>query len=66
MELRFDGKVVVVTGSTSGIGRATAVAFAQAGASVVVSGRREREGRETVRRAEAVGGQATFIRRRRA
>jgi len=39
----FAGKVVLITGETSGIGRATAVAFAEQGANVVVSGRREKE-----------------------
>ena len=41
MRISYDGKVAVVVGATSGIGRATAVAFAQAGAKVVVAGRRE-------------------------
>jgi NADP-dependent 3-hydroxy acid dehydrogenase YdfG len=37
-----------VTGATSGIGRATAIAFGKQGATVVVTGRREKEGRETL------------------
>ncbi len=41
---RFDGKVALVTGATSGIGRATALAFARAGGTLVAAGRREREG----------------------
>ena len=40
----FSGKVALVTGATSGIGRATAIEFARAGAKVVLTGRREREG----------------------
>ena len=42
-------KVGLVTGGTSGIGRDTAVFFAKAGAKVVVAGRRELEGRETIK-----------------
>lgn len=57
----FKDRVALVTGGTSGIGRATAVAFARAGAKVVVSGRRDEEGRETVRRIEAVGGTGLFV-----
>jgi len=59
---RFQGKVALVTGATSGIGRATAVAFAQEGASVVVAGRREAEGGDTVRAIEREGAKALFVR----
>ena len=45
----FAGKVVLITGGTSGIGQATAIAFGAAGARVAVSGRRQAEGEETVR-----------------
>jgi NAD(P)-dependent dehydrogenase (short-subunit alcohol dehydrogenase family) len=58
----FSGKVALVTGGTSGIGKATAIEFARAGAKVVVSGRREKEGAEVVRQIKKLGGDAAFIR----
>jgi NAD(P)-dependent dehydrogenase (short-subunit alcohol dehydrogenase family) len=58
----FEGKVALVTGGGSGIGRAAAMALAEAGAKVVVSGRREAEGFETVALIKKAGGQGTFIR----
>lgn len=58
----FQGKVALVTGATSGIGRATAIAFGKRGATVVVTGRREQEGRETLDVVRAGGGDGAFIR----
>jgi NAD(P)-dependent dehydrogenase (short-subunit alcohol dehydrogenase family) len=58
----FSGKVALVTGGTSGIGKRTAVAFAEAGAKVVVSGRREKEGAQVVNEIEKIGGDAAFVR----
>ncbi len=59
---RFDGKVALVTGATSGIGRATALAFARAGARVVIAGRREIEGKATAEAIERLGAEALFVR----
>lgn len=58
----LENKVALVTGGTSGIGRATAVALAREGAKVVVAGRRESEGTETVKQIQAAGGQGLFVR----
>lgn len=58
----FQDKVVLITGGTSGIGRATALAFAGEGAKVVVAGRRENEGAESVALVEQAGGQGLFVR----
>ncbi len=59
---RLEGKVAVVTGSTSGIGRATAICLAGEGAKVVVTGRNEERGGITVETIRRQGGQAVFVR----
>ena len=58
---QFEGKVAIVTGGTSGIGRATAIAYAREGAKVAVTGRREEKGAETVEMIKEVGGEGLFI-----
>jgi NAD(P)-dependent dehydrogenase (short-subunit alcohol dehydrogenase family) len=54
--------VVLITGALTGIGRATAVAFAKDGARVVASGRREAEGKALEAELRSLGAEATFIR----
>src|SRR5438034_3945872 len=59
---KLNGKVALVTGGTSGIGKATAIAFARAGAKVVLTGRREKEGAQVVAEIKKLGGEAAFVR----
>jgi NAD(P)-dependent dehydrogenase (short-subunit alcohol dehydrogenase family) len=54
--------VVLITGALSGIGRATAAAFAKNGAHVVASGRREAEGKALEAELRSLGAEAAFIR----
>ena len=54
-------QVVLVTGGLTGIGRATALAFAKDGAQVVVSGRRDEEGQKLVGEIRRAGAEAEFI-----
>src|SRR5258706_13059678 len=58
--MNFNGKVVLVTGSTTGIGEACARVFAQSGAAVMVSGRNEQRGHQVVAAIRAAGGHVEF------
>jgi NAD(P)-dependent dehydrogenase (short-subunit alcohol dehydrogenase family) len=62
MQNSYTDKIVLVTGGTSGIGKATALAFADAGAKVVITGRREKEGAEVAAEITKTGGTAAFVR----
>jgi NAD(P)-dependent dehydrogenase (short-subunit alcohol dehydrogenase family) len=62
MQNSYTNKIVLVTGGTSGIGKTTAIAFADAGARVVLTGRREKEGLEVVAEIKKTGGTAAYIR----
>ena len=57
----LEDKVILVTGGSSGIGRAAAIAFAAEGAKVVVAARRVAESNETVAMIRSAGGEATFV-----
>ncbi|MDT7519541.1 SDR family oxidoreductase [Rhodoferax sp. TBRC 17660] len=61
MDIRFDNKVVLVTGGGGGIGRASALAFARAGAKVAVTDRDVAAGEETTAQVKALGAEALFI-----
>ncbi len=62
MNESMEGKVALVTGAAAGIGRATAIAFAAAGARVVVSDVDDEGGEETVLMIDGAGGDATYAR----
>lgn len=59
--MKLDGKIAVITGAATGIGRATAKLFAQEGARVVIVDIKDKEGNETVRMIKEAGGGAIFI-----
>jgi NAD(P)-dependent dehydrogenase (short-subunit alcohol dehydrogenase family) len=57
----FDGKVVIVTGGSYGIGRAAAIGFAKKGAKVAIADLDVRRGEETLQRIKDAGGEAIFV-----
>ena len=61
MNMRFDNKVVLVSGGGGGIGRASALAYARAGAQVAVTDRDALAGEETAQQVHALGAKALFI-----
>jgi NAD(P)-dependent dehydrogenase (short-subunit alcohol dehydrogenase family) len=58
---RFEGKIVAITGATSGIGRAAALAFAAEGGKVAFCGRRADLGQQVEREIKAAGGEALYV-----
>jgi NAD(P)-dependent dehydrogenase (short-subunit alcohol dehydrogenase family) len=60
-DFRFNGQVSIVTGAAGGIGRAIALAMAEAGARVLVSDVRPEEGAESVKLIQSTGGEAYFV-----
>lgn len=58
---KLEGKVAIVTGSTSGMGRATAVLFAREGAKVVVTGRNEERAKAVVEQIKSEGNEAMYV-----
>jgi NAD(P)-dependent dehydrogenase (short-subunit alcohol dehydrogenase family) len=61
IETVTDQKVAIVTGGSSGIGRATAIALAKEGAKIVVAARRSKEGEETVHLIKEAGSDGIFV-----
>ena len=61
LENEFEGKVALVTGATSGIGWATAIEFAEAGANVVATGRRAERGQELESEGSKLPGTIVFV-----
>jgi NAD(P)-dependent dehydrogenase (short-subunit alcohol dehydrogenase family) len=62
MPTKPERKVALVTGALTGIGRAAAIIFAQEGAHIVVSGRRDKQGQELLAELQGLGAEAIFVR----
>ena len=58
---QLEGKVAIITGSTSGMGRDTAYLFAEEGAKVVITGRNEERAMQAVEKIKAAGGEAIYV-----
>ena len=61
MQRLLDRRVAIVTGGNSGIGRATALRFAEEGARLVIAARREAQGQEVLGEIKRAGGDAIFV-----
>src|ERR1700730_4934172 len=61
LKKKMTQQVVLITGALTGIGRATAVAFARKGAKIVVSGRHDDKGQDLVKELQALGAEAEFV-----
>jgi NAD(P)-dependent dehydrogenase (short-subunit alcohol dehydrogenase family) len=58
---RIEGRIAIVTGGTSGIGRATALLFAREGATVIITGRRVESGKSVIAEIQAAGGRGAYV-----
>jgi len=59
---KMQDRVILITGGSSGIGKATAKVFAEEGAKVVIASRGEEKGKDAAREIEAIGGDIIFVR----
>lgn len=57
----FEGKVILITGATSGLGATAAVSLASKGARVAITGRREKQGQAVIAQIQAAGGEGLFV-----